>query len=201
MQRAGRSICTIKSWRASVGSAYCSEHSTRHKSRARLVKAGGRGLKHVVALGLTLFVTWLLLSGVYQTLFFVLGVISCAICVAIALRMEVVDRETHPVHMSAKLPAYWLWLFKEIVLANIDVTKRILAPSLPVRPRLFRVKASQQDELGMVIYANSITLTPGTVTVDIDGDEFVVHALSEASEGDLETGEMDRRVTALEGSS
>ena len=156
-------------------------------------------MKHVVALGVTLYVTWLLLSGVYQTLWFVLGLISCAICVGIALRMEVVDRESYPIDLSLLLPAYWLWLFKEIVLANIDVTKRILAPSLPVNPQLFRVKASQRDELGKVIFANSITLTPGTVTVDIDGDEFVVHALSDATKDDLETGEMDRRVTALEG--
>ena len=159
----------------------------------------GRGLKHVVALGLTLFVTWLLLSGVYQTFFIILGVISCAICVAIALRMEVVDHETHPVHLSLILPGYWLWLFKEIILANVDVTKRILAPRLPINPCLFRVEATQREELGKVIYANSITLTPGTVTVDIDGDELVVHALSDSTKDDLETGEMDRRVTALEG--
>lgn len=155
-------------------------------------------MRHVVALGVTLFVTWLLLSGIYQTLFFILGVVSCAICVAIALRMEVVDRETYPVDMSFILPGYWLWLIKEIILANIDVTKRILAPSRPINPQLFRVKTSQHSELCKVIYANSITLTPGTVTVDIDDDAFVVHALSDSSKGDLETGEMDRRVTALE---
>ena len=73
--------------------------------------------------------------------------------------------------------------------------------ALPVNPQLFRVKATQRDDLGKVIYANSITLTPGTVTVDIDGDEFLVHALSDSTKDDLETGEMDRRVTALEGSS
>ena len=113
--------------------------------------------------------------------------------------MEVVDRETYPVHLSVILPRYWLWLFKEIALANIDVTKRILAPNLPINPQLFRVKATQHNELGKVIFANSITLTPGTVTVDIDGDEFLVHALSDATKDDLETGEMDRRVTELEG--
>ncbi len=112
--------------------------------------------------------------------------------------MEVVDRETYPIHLSVILPRYWLWLFKEIALANIDVTKRILAPNLPINPQLFRVKATQHNELGKVIFANSITLTPGTVTVDIDGDEFLVHALSDATKDDLETGEMDRRVTGLE---
>ena len=164
-----------------------------------LIELWGRVLKHVVALGVTLYVTWLVLSGVYQTFWFVLGVISCAVCLGIALRMDVVDRETYPVHLSKFLPRYWLWLIKEIVLANLDVTKRILSPRLPVNPQLFRVKASQHNDLGKVIYANSITLTPGTVTVDIDGDEFVVHALSDATKDDLESGEMDRRVSALEG--
>ena len=152
---------------------------------------------HAISLGLTLFATWLLLSGVYQALFIFLGVLSCVIVVAIALRMEVIDRESHPVHLSMLLPGYWLWLFKEIILANIDVTKRILSPRLAIDPTVFRVKASQEDELGKVIYANSITLTPGTVTVDIEDDILVVHALSETSKSDLETGEMDRRVTAM----
>ena len=69
-----------------------------------LIELWGRVLKHVVALGVTLYVTWLLLSGVYQTLWFVLGVISCAICLGIALRMDVVDRETYAVHLSKFLP-------------------------------------------------------------------------------------------------
>ncbi|NKB58584.1 MAG: hypothetical protein GKS00_19820 [Alphaproteobacteria bacterium] len=154
---------------------------------------------HAISLGLTLFATWLLLSGVYEPFFIFLGVLSCVIVVAIALRMEVVDRESHPVHLSMILPIYWLWLGKEIVLANIDVTKRILSPRLNINPTVFRVQASQGDELGKVIYANSITLTPGTVTIDIDDDDLVIHALSETSKGDLETGEMDRRVTALGG--
>ncbi len=152
---------------------------------------------HAISLGLTLFATWLLLSGVYTPLFIFLGVLSCAIVVVIALRMEVIDRESHPVHLSMSLPGYWLWLGKEIVLANIDVTKRILSPGQAINPSVFRVKAGQDDELGKVIYANSITLTPGTVTIDIDDDDLVIHALSETSRDDLESGEMDRRVTAL----
>lgn len=155
---------------------------------------------HAISLGLTLFATWMLLSGVYEPFFFFLGILSVVIVVAIAWRMDVVDREAHPIHMSMLLPGYWLWLFKEILLANIDVTKRIIAPSLPIEPRVFRVKPTQSDELGKVIYANSITLTPGTVTIDIDDDgDLVIHALSESAAADLETGEMDRRVTALEG--
>ena len=96
------------------------------------------------------------------------------------------------------LPGYWLWLGYEIVKANIDVTKQILSPSLPIAPTVFRLKASQRDELGQVIYANSITLTPGTVTMDIHDGVFTVHALHKDAADDLALGDMDRRVTALD---
>ncbi len=152
-----------------------------------------------VSLVLTLFAVWLLLSGVYEPLYIILGLVSCVVSVAIGIRMDVVDHESHPIHLTRRFPGYFLWLAKEIVVANIDVSKQILKPRLDIQPRVIRVKPSQHNELGMVIYANSITLTPGTVTIDIDGGEMVVHALTAASAADLQSGEMDRRVTALEG--
>ena len=87
------------------------------------------------------------------------------------------------------------------MLANIDVSRRILDPKLPIRPNFIRVKASQQGDLGRVIYANSITLTPGTVSVDMEADEITVHALSYEGAAEDMSGEMDRRVSALEGKS
>lgn len=152
----------------------------------------------MLSLGLTLFVVWLLLSGIMTPFYFFLGVLSCAIAVYFAVRMDLVDHESHPVHLSLMLPGYWLWLGYEIVKANIDVTKQILAPSLPIAPTVFRLKASQRDELGQVIYANSITLTPGTVTMDIHDGVFTVHALHKDAAADLAQGDMDRRVTALD---
>ncbi len=154
---------------------------------------------HVISMGAALFATWLLLSGHFTGLLIGFGVASCLVVLVIARRMDVIDREAQPVHMTPRTCGYWVWLVKEIVLANIDVAKRIITPGLPIEPHLIRVKATQRDELGKVIYANSITLTPGTVTVDIDGEEFLVHALSQEAADDLATGEMDRRVTALEG--
>jgi len=154
---------------------------------------------HALSLGLTLFVTWLLLSGYFVPLLVSFGVLSVALVVFIAHRMDVVDHESHPVHLTFVLPGYWLWLLKEIVLANIDVVKRVAAISPDISPTLVRVKATQKSDLGKVIYANSITLTPGTVTLDMDGDELIVHALSKEGAAALATGDMDRRVTALEG--
>lgn len=154
---------------------------------------------HAISLGLTLFVTWLLLSGYFVPLLITFGILSVILVVFIAHRMEVVDRESHPVHLTFVLPGYWLWLLKEIVLSSVDVTRRVMAPKLRISPTLVRVKATQQSDLGKVIYANSITLTPGTVTLDMDGDVLLVHALSREGAASLEEGEMDRRVTRLEG--
>ena len=156
-------------------------------------------MRHAISLGLTLFATWLLLSGHYNLFITSLGVASCVLIVLIVMQMDVVDHETHPVHLTTRIGGYWLWLLKEIVKANIDVAKRVLAPQMAISPTLFRVKASQKSELGQVVYANSITLTPGTTTIDIDDGEFLIHTIAKEVGADLSKGDMDRRVTALEG--
>ena len=79
------------------------------------------------------------------------------------------------------------------------MTRAIARPTMKIRPRVLSVPASQQSAVGRVIYANSITLTPGTVTLAVDGARFTVHALTINAERSLATGDMDRRVRALEG--
>jgi len=113
--------------------------------------------------------------------------------------MEVIDQEGHPVHLTWRALLYWPWLIVEIVKANIDVAKRILIPSIGISPTMIRIKTSQTSDLGKVVYANSITLTPGTISVEIANDEILVHALSKSGAEDLLTGEMDRRVTRMVG--
>ena len=152
-----------------------------------------------ISLGLVLFAVWLLLSGIFEPLLLVLGVGSCLAVVLIVRRMDVLDREGHPIHLGWRALAYWVWLAREIVTANFDVAKRILDPRLPIDPTIIRVKTSQGSELGQVIYANSITLTPGTVSMRVSEDSILVHALAAPSAAALETGDMDRRVTAMEG--
>ena len=111
----------------------------------------------------------------------------------------VADQEGHPLHLTWGALIYWPWLLVEIVKANIDVVRRVLSPSLPVSPTMLRVKASQKSDLGQVIYANSITLTPGTISVDVANGEILVHALSREGAEDLVGGEMDRRVVRMVG--
>lgn len=153
----------------------------------------------MVSLIVVLAVVWLLLSGHYTGLLLGLGALSCLFVAWIAHRMEVVDHEGHPIHISWRAPMYWLWLGWEIVKANLDVTRRILDPRLPISPTVFKVTASQKSDLGRVTYANSITLTPGTVSLSLFKNEIEVHALSrEAAEG-LAQGAMDRMVARFEG--
>ena len=142
---------------------------------------------------------WLLLSGHYVPLTLTLGVGSIAVVSWIAHRMDAIDQETHPIHIASKALSNFPWLLMEIVKANIDVTKAIINPNMPIDAKILRVDGSQQTDIGLVTYANSITLTPGTVTIWDDGTRLDVHALTPAAADSLLSGEMDRRVTKLEG--
>lgn len=156
-------------------------------------------MKLKISLGISLFLIWLLWSGHYDSLTLGFGVASCVLVVLLSARLGVIDREGHPIHLLLRLLTYGPWLIWAIVKANLDVAGRILKPGLPISPQLIRVKASQKSDLGKVIYANSITLTPGTVSVDVDGGEILVHAISREAAADVETGDMDRRVVQFEG--
>ena len=143
------------------------------------------------------FVIWLLLSGHYDPLLLTLGVLSCLTCLYVTWKAKFIDEEGLPLHLLIRLPIYTLWLFKEIIKANIDTAKIIIINNPD--PQNFRVKSSQKTEAGKVTYANSITLTPGTVTTVLDGDILEVHALSSDMADDVKSGVMDKKVSWLEG--
>ena len=153
---------------------------------------------HTISLFVTLAAFWLLNSGHYTLLILSLGLISIALIVYIAHRMDVVDHESQPLHLTLKIPGYFVWLTREIILSNISVVKHIWLGNETISPVLTTVKSSQKTDMGKVIYANSITLTPGTVAVDLVGDQITVHALSRENIEALHAGEMDRRVCRLE---
>ncbi|MFC1499506.1 Na+/H+ antiporter subunit E [Candidatus Zixiibacteriota bacterium] len=159
--------------------------------------------KHPLQLAIGLFVSllilWLLSSGHYTALIISFGIFSCALVVFLAWKMEIIDSEGVPIHLLGRGLIYFPWLIWQIILSNIDVTKRVLSPKVDVSPRLIEVKTSQKTDLGRVIYANSITLTPGTVSIMVHDDRILVHAIAEEVAIDLDKGEMDRRVTRMEG--
>lgn len=154
--------------------------------------------RHSISLLSVLVVFWVLNSGHYGALLLALGALSIGLVLYLTHSMDVVDHESQPVDLTPKIFAYHLWLIKEIYHANIDVLKHIWRPQLSISPSLETIKISQHSDMGKVIYANSITLTPGTIAVDLHGDEIIVHALDASSLKDLELGEMDKRVTKLE---
>ncbi|MGB5277771.1 MAG: Na+/H+ antiporter subunit E [Gammaproteobacteria bacterium] len=145
-------------------------------------------VKHIVSLGVVLFALWLGLSGHLTPLMLSLGVASTLLTVYIAHRMDVIDHETYPAHMTILLVRFWFFLGREIVAANIDVIKRIFKPGKNISPQLFELPVTQKTDLSRVIYANSITLTPGTVSVNLNKDSVTVHSLSKDGAKDLSSG-------------
>ena len=149
-----------------------------------------------VTLFIVLFGFWILMSGYYTPLILSLGVISCLLCVYLTIKGKFLDNETLPIYFFPRLIQYSLWLIKEILKSNIATAKVIIMKS--EEPELFSVKATQKTNEGKVTYANSITLTPGTVTTQIKNDIFEVHALTKDFGDDVRSSEMDKMVTWLE---
>lgn len=154
---------------------------------------------HTLSVFTLLYAVWLALSGHFEPFLLIAGAVCSALVVAIAHRMDVIDHEGYPIHLSWALPAYWLWLLWQIAKANVDVARRILDPRLPIDPVLARIPCTQRTDLGRVIYANSITLTPGTVSTDVRQGGIEVHALTRDALAALRKGAMDAKITALEG--
>ena len=124
-----------------------------------------------------------------QPLLISFGVFSVLFSLYIARRMDVVDHESHPIHLTAKLLKFWLILGKKIFQANIDVTLRILGFK-PVEPQLIRLKMNQSSDLSKAMYANSITLTPGSASIHIEDGELFVHTISRQGAQDLLEGDI-----------
>ena len=137
------------------------------------------------------------MSGHYSILIITLGIISCAFCVYVAKRGNLIDDEGLPIFFIPRLSNYLIWLFKEILKSNLNTAKVIINGK--VETETFTVKASQVTDVAKVTYANSITLTPGTVTTKMQKDVFEVHALNSDFGNDVRTNEMDKKVTWLEG--
>jgi len=142
---------------------------------------------------------WLLLSGYFTAFLIAAGVGSAVAVVLFARRMEVVDREGHPIDLWRGVISYWPWLAKEIVKSGWEVSRAILHPRLPISPTLVRFRPSQRSAVALVTHANSITLTPGTITVEAKDGEFLVHALTSSGAQGVVDSEMDRRISELEG--
>jgi multicomponent Na+:H+ antiporter subunit E len=161
-------------------------------------KRRGQGMRYLSLAGF-LFAFWIVLSGHYTPMLLAAGAASAVVCVVAAIRTRAVGTEGHPIELFRGALTYWPWLTVEIAKSAWAVTKIILHPKLPISPTMTVVRASQRTPAGGATYANSITLTPGTITVAVNGHDLTVHALVRDGAIDLEGGGMDRRVTQFEG--
>jgi multicomponent Na+:H+ antiporter subunit E len=150
-------------------------------------------------LAAALFAFWLALSGMLTPFLLAAGAGTSIVIAALALRLQVADTEGFPLRFSIAVLTYWPWLVREILVSGWRVARIVLDPRLPVAPAMVRFAPSQRTTVGLATHANSITLTPGTITVEASQGEFVVHALTRETAEGLAGSEMDRRVRRLEG--
>lgn len=143
------------------------------------------------------FAAWLLWSGLYKPLLLTLGVLSCLLVLLLANRMGVFESRLYSVRLMARLVPFWGWLGWELIKSNLTVARIILTPGLPISPTVISIEALPRGPVGQAILGNSITLTPGSVTVDDHDGHLYVHCLTREGASALVEGEMNRRVAAL----
>ncbi|MEM7507536.1 MAG: Na+/H+ antiporter subunit E [Pseudomonadota bacterium] len=157
----------------------------------------------LILISATLFGYWLLLSGEWEHEWLIWsgGILSVAV-VAFALGKGLTDQEGFPVEKLPRALVYWPWLVWQIVLSALAVTRIILDPKLPISPKMVKVPAGQKTATGLATYANSITLTPGTISVEVSerGKAIWVHAITADGADDMQDDEMNRKVSWMDGS-
>ncbi len=137
-------------------------------------------LRFGLVLAIVMALYWLSLSGyLANKMLLSLGAISILLVLGLCARMKILDEETVPYLHSFKTFSYFSWLFKQIVKANFQVVKAVLSPDLEISPTLVKIPSTPKSEIGKTMFGNSITLTPGTVSIEMDEDEILVHALLE----------------------
>jgi multicomponent Na+:H+ antiporter subunit E len=139
---------------------------------------------------------WFALSGEASPFFLGLAVISVLLTLWLAARLKVIDRDASPYHRVPQMLIYAVWLIGEIVKSNIAVIGRVLGPRHAIDPAVVRLRSVACTDLGKALFANSITLTPGTVTIDVEGDRVIVHALVRETASVASFEGMDRRAAA-----
>lgn len=151
----------------------------------------------LAGLAIVMAIAWILWSGLYKPHLLGLGAISCLLCVYLANRMGFFKGPSI-LPLLPRLPLYWAWLLKEIAKSSLGVAKIVLSPSINCSPTVIDFESEPKSEMAQVILGNSITLTPGTLTLDIHKGRLVVHCLTQEAAVELKRGEMNRRVAALE---
>jgi multicomponent Na+:H+ antiporter subunit E len=154
----------------------------------------------LVLISFTLFGYWLVLSGHYNTWLVASGAVLSIAVVGFCLFKGLTDEEGFPIEKLPRALAYWPWLGWQMVLSALNVSKIILDPKLPISPTMVKVDAQQKSAVGLATYANSITLTPGTISVEVSerGKTIWVHAITRENAEGFADDEMNRRVAWMD---
>lgn len=144
-----------------------------------------------------LLITWVILSGLLDAFHISLGILSCALVTWLSSGLLFNDRSLSfysRLRQVSRLPLYLSWLLWQIVLANIHVLRISFSPRVKeqIQPQLVRFRSGLKSDFEKYVLAQSITLTPGTVTLQIDGDVFLVHAISDVAAKGLMGSMADR---------
>jgi multicomponent Na+:H+ antiporter subunit E len=146
-------------------------------------------MRRILILIVALSVTWLVWSGLYKPLLLGLGVLSVALTLWLSLRMGLHRRAVFALDLAPRLLIFWARLLRDVIRSNFTVARIILSPSLPISPTLIRIEPKLEGQVGRATLANSITLTPSTVTLDAHKGVFIIHCLT--AESARETRESD----------
>ena len=155
-------------------------------------------MRYTLGLFLLLTVFWGINSTNDSGLLLFLGLLSVLLVMLLTHRMKLLDKESFPLHLITRIGPFYIWLTKEIIVGSIYVLKKIILRDKTMTPRLVKIRLNFKHRLSEVIFANSITLVPGTLCVQLGKGWIKVHALTKELADQLERGELARRIKALE---
>ena len=154
-------------------------------------------LKRMLSLLIILAIAWVLWSGFFKPLLLGLGLFSCVLVVYLSHRMKLYDVGAFSLAFYIRLLRYWAWLAVEVVRSSLEVTRLVLSPKLSISPTVVEFDSVCRERFDRAVLGNSITLTPGTLTLRMKGNTFTVHSLTREGAEEMLKGEMDRRVANL----
>ena len=146
-----------------------------------------------------LFLTWMIFSGLFDVFHLTLGVISCGIITWMSSDLLFEDRSIGLLsrgRQGFRLVGYCFWLLWQVVVSTLHLFRLAFSPRSALQPHIVRYKTSLKSDFEKFLLANSITLTPGTVTIKIVGDTIYIHAISDVAAAGLD-GEMERRIARI----
>jgi multicomponent Na+:H+ antiporter subunit E len=144
---------------------------------------------------------WLILSPTRDLAGIIIGIVISLFVTYINRNFVVAEKgKSVPILGNlVNIVSYTVTLVLEIIKSNIQVAKIVLSPSLPIEPHFVKVPVKMESDLLKVLYGNSITLTPGTLTVDITHDNYIVHALTKEAAQGLNDSIVEGKILKLEG--